>query len=972
MKPCMDRLIKEKLQCAKCVLCDFIYSREADLKMEYAKTAEPVPFSERLQLEYKPIKEGELWSDRVWDCGWFHITGNVPVSPEGRELCLALDFEGEGCIFDLNGTPLRGITNKSSEFDRELGMPGKKYVRLSECVASGSNEIDIWVETGNNDLFGNIRTGTVKECAVVSRDTERLALFYDYAFLLNLMESVSEEDPLHYTLAYALEQVAVLATIEMSAETVAKCRAILKPHLERKNISDPLLKFYAVGHSHLDLAWLWPLRESHRKAGRTFATALANLKKYPEYIYGASQPQQFEWVKKEYPALYEKIKEAVKEGRFEVQGGMWVEADTNVSGGEALIRQFIYGTKFWKEEFGKTVDTLWLPDVFGFSGALPQIMRGCGCRNFVTIKLSWNMVNEFPYHSFKWQGIDGSEILAHMPPEGTYNSSASPKCVRKAAGNYSQRGLSKNALMLYGIGDGGGGPGSQHIEHLIREKNICGVPNVIPATSVEFFKALRKEEALLPLYKGEIYLERHQGTYTSQSDNKYYNRRMENGLCAYEFAQVVCDTREQDITDEIWKETLLYQFHDILPGSSIKRVYDESVPRYRQMLAEVTEHTENILAKSGNETCVYNTTSFRRKEYVFADGKWQIVTAEPYSIAKLEAVEGEFCVYSDGRVFGNELVEVTLADDGSVVSVIDKRTGREALKQPSGAFDVYDDCGNGWDFYHGYKNGNVGKFVKTACAAFVDGPKAGVKISYKYGKSTIEQTISVTEGNPLVRFDMKADWHELEKMLRAVFFPNVVTDEVTCDIQFGNVKRSMLENNSIQTAQYEMCAHKWVDMSELTHGVALINDSKYGYSCKHGCVSIDLLRSQKHPCEAQDNGEHEFSYALYIHEGNVHDSDVAAHAYAFNRPLTVVKSKPVNSLVKTDNLHAVIEAVKPAEDGNGYIVRLYNDRPDTITAKLTAQGKKLTLTDMLERKIAPTDGNLTFRGYEIITVRVNQ
>lgn len=972
MKPCMDGLLKEKLQCAKCVLRDFVYVREADLKMEYAKTAEPVSFGERLRLEYKPIKEGELWSGSLWDCGWFHITGKVPATPEGRELFLALDFDGEGCIFDLNGTPLRGITNVSSDFDRKLGFPGKKYVKLSECVENGSDEIDLWVETGNNDLLGNACTGIVKECAVVSGDTERLALFYDYAFLLNVMESVSEEDPLHYTLAYALEKVALLGTIEMNAETVAKCRAILKPHLERKNISDPLLKFYAVGHSHLDLAWLWPLRETHRKAGRTFATAIANLKKYPEYVYGASQPQQFEWVKNEYPALFEKIKEAVKEGRFEVQGGMWVEADTNVSGGEALIRQFVYGTKFWKDEFGKTVDTLWLPDVFGFSGALPQIMKGCGCRNFVTIKLSWNMVNEFPYHSFKWQGIDGSEILAHMPPEGTYNSSASPQGVRYAAGNYSQRGLSRNALMLYGIGDGGGGPGSQHIEHLIREKNVYGVPNVVPATSAEFFKALRKEEELLPTYKGEIYLEKHQGTYTSQSDNKYYNRRMENGLCAYEFAQVLCAAPEKQKTDEIWKETLLYQFHDILPGSSIKRVYDESVPRYKQMLAEITGRTQNILAKSGGETCVCNTTSFARTEFVFADGKWHKVTAEPYSVAKLEEFDEKFCVYSDGKVFGNETVEVTLADDGAVLSVKDKRTGREALKKPSGVFDVYDDCGNAWDFYHGYRNGNVGKFVKTDSKPFTDGPKAGVKITYKYGKSTIEQTVSVTQGSPLVRFDVKADWRELEKMLRTDFYPDVNTDEVTCDIQFGNVKRSMLDNNSIQTAQYETCAHKWVDTSELTHGVALINDGKYGYSCKHGCVSVNLLRSQKHPCEAQDNGEHAFSYALYIHEGNVHDSDVAAHAYAFNRPLAVVKANPADSLVRTDNVHAVIEAVKPAEDGNGYIVRLYNDRPDSITAKLTAKGGKTTVTDMLERKIAPTDGNLTFRGYEIITVRVEK
>ncbi|MBD5131294.1 MAG: alpha-mannosidase [Clostridiales bacterium] len=965
--------MKEKLQCAKCVLRDFVYNRLTALEMVFAKTAEPVAFSDRMKLSYAPIKEGEKWSDDVWDCGWFHVTGKIPTAPANRELYLALDFDGEGCIFDCNGVPIRGITNVSSTFDRELGLPGKKYVALSECVRSGDDEIDIWIETGNNDLFGDTHTGSVIECAIVACDSERLALFYDYAFLLDLIESVPDEDPLHYTIAYALEKVAVLASIDMNSELISQCRDILKPQLERKNIADPLLKFYAVGHSHLDLAWLWPIRETHRKAGRTFATAVANLEKYPHYIYGASQPQQFEWVKNEYPALYEKIKANVAEGRFEVQGGMWVEADTNITGGESLVRQFVYGMKFWKDEFDKEVDTLWLPDVFGFSGAIPQIMLGCGCENFVTIKLSWNMVNRFPYHSFKWRGIDGSEVLAHIPPAETYNSSASAKELRTAAGTYSERGLSKNALMLYGIGDGGGGPGEGHLENTIRAKNICGVPNVTCATSKTFFAELKKERDALPTYKGEIYLERHQGTYTSQAKNKLYNRRMETALGVYEFAQVVTDTAkaEKDITDRLWKETLLYQFHDILPGSSIKRVYDgETLPTYKQMLDQATQRTGEILSVTGNSLCAVNATSFARDEYVKADGVWYRAKAEPYSVAKLKKADGSYGVYADATTVGNELVEVTLSGSGAVLSVKDKRNGREALKNKSGELLIYDDCGNAWDFYHGYKNGNVEKFEKTEIMPFIDGPRAGVKIKYVYRKSTLVQEISVTAGSPLVRFDVTVDWQELEKMLRTDFYPNIETDEVVCDIQFGNVKRSMLDNNSIQAAQYEMCAHKWVDMSELTRGVALINDSKYGYACKNGCLSMNLLRSQKHPCVSQDVGEQKFSYALYMHDGNIHDSDVAAKAYAFNRPLTVVKSAPVSSLVSTDNPHAVIEAIKPAEDGNGYIVRLYNDRPDAITTKLTANGSRLVLTDMLEREKGQTDGTITMHGYEIVTVRV--
>ena len=508
MNPVTDKLLKEKLRQGAATLKNGIYANAGGgaLAITFAVTKEPVAFADKDTLAFAPIAVGERWSTELWDCAWFRITGRA----ECRDtVYLALDVEGEGCVYDTNGVPVRGITNVSSDFDRSLGFPGKRYVPVTECMPNGGTELDIWVDAANNDLFGSVHAGIVKECDLVVCDVERRNLFYDYTFLHNLAESVPETDPLHYTLCYALEQVAVRAASEMSAQTVAACREILRPHLQRKNIPDPLLAFYAVGHSHMDLAWKWPLRETRRKAIRTFSTAIANMKNYPDYIYGASQPQQFAWVKEDCPVLFEKLRQAVKEGRLELQGGMWVEADTNLPSGEALVRQFLYGKKFWREEFGADTDTLWLPDVFGFSGALPQIMRGCGCENFLTIKLSWNMVNEFPHHSFRWQGIDGSEVLVHMPPEGTYNSSATPKALRYAAGNYAERGRSRNAMMLYGIGDGGGGPGREHLEYVAREKDICGVPNVQCAPSSAFFAALRAEQDKLPVYKGEICLERH-------------------------------------------------------------------------------------------------------------------------------------------------------------------------------------------------------------------------------------------------------------------------------------------------------------------------------------------------------------------------------------------------------------------------------------------------------------------------------
>lgn len=961
-------MMKSKIDMTPDLLRADIYVRLAELNAEYARTEEPVPFSERLKLGYTPIREGEQWSDRLWDCGWFHITGEVPQPPQGTELCLLFDFEGEACVFSADGTPVRGLTNVSSDFDRALGLPGKRVLPFSDGTFA-TDKIDLWIETGNNDLFGVARGGRLLECAVAACNTALRDLYYDFRFLQELMQSLPDTDPQHYSIAYALEKVSVNAKRGMSQEEIACAREILRKELERKNISDPLLTFRAIGHSHLDLAWLWPVRETRRKAGRTFSTALANIAAYPDYIFGASQPQQFAWVKEDYPALFEKIKDAVAKNRIELQGGMWVEADTNVTGGESLVRQFLYGKKFWKEEFGKDTDILWLPDVFGFSGALPQIMRGCGCKNFLTIKLSWNSVNEFPYHSFRWQGIDGSEVLVHMPPEGTYNSSASPKAVRAAQAKYAERGLSGNAMMLYGIGDGGGGPGFEHLEFVKREKDICGVPPVKGAPAEEFFAQLQKEAHLLPSYRGELYLERHQGTYTSQAKNKYYNRRMEVALEEYEFAQVAAGISEREKTEKIWKEILLYQFHDILPGSSIRRVYCETDERYAALLSETESSTLRILADGEGEKCVLNTAPFAVSTFIKDGTTWRKAEADPYSVTKLGDSVERFSVYADERVIGNDLIEAEFGEDGAIARLNDKTTGENSLSRPSGRFALYIDTGNAWDFYPGYLDTVPELFTLVSVRPFLDGAQAGIVQEYRGGNSRITQTVIVTEGSPLVRCDVTVDWQESQKMLRADFYPKAQSDEVTCDIQWGNIRRTTRDNGSIDRAQFEICAHKWVDVSEKDSGFAVLNDSKYGYRCKNGCISIDLLRSEEYPCVGQDRGIQKFSYALYGHRGDLEHSDVAEQAYLFNRPLKLIEAKPQSSLASSSDRHVVIETVKPAENGNGFVVRLYNDSRYATETVLSVRGQTVAETDMLENDLRPCDGSLYFRPFEIKTVR---
>lgn len=968
MNPIRMNPMMGKIRLAGDELAHSLYREVSRLNAEVAVTPEPVAFSERLGLSYRSVGVGEEWSGALWDCGWFHITGKTPEGYKKEDLFLGIDIEGEGCLFDADGVPVRGITNVSSEFERALGLPGKRYIPFSDGTF-GVSPIDVWVEAGNNDLLGKQHSGKVLQLGVYVCNRELRELFYDYKFLLSLADGLSEKDPLKFGILYALEKVAVNISSDAPKEKIASLRALLRPYLKRKGPKYPSLTFYAIGHSHLDLAWLWPLRETKRKAGRTFATALANLKQYPDYIYGASQPQQFAWIKQLYPALYEKLRKACHEGRLEVQGGMWVEADTNVTGGESLIRQFYYGKKFWREEFGKEVDTLWLPDVFGFSAALPQIMRGCGCDNFLTIKLSWNAVNKFPFHSFRWKGVDGSEVLVHMPPEGTYNSSASPQAVLYAAGEYSERGLSENAMMLYGIGDGGGGPGRAHLEYLKREKDVCGLPRVKNADSSAFFEALRKESDKLPEYRGEMYLERHQGTYTSQSKNKRFNRLCERALTETEFAFVLSGAENAyEKLDSIWKEVLLYQFHDILPGSSIKRVYDETEERYNRILSELDETTRESLGQTGEKTCALNITSYDREEYVKEGGEWYFVHAAPWSLAQPVPVAAAGSCKAENLCITNENLLAEFDENGRLIRLYDKRNDKETLRG-IGRLVVYEDSFDAWDTYAGYIDSEPQEPKLIGAKAVNEGVCAGLDLTFSYGKSSLCQHVRLYENEASLRFDTEVNWQESKKMLRAEYYPAIFTDEVTCDIQFGNLKRTMRENNGIDWAQFEICAHKWIDVSEHGYGFALLNDCKYGFRAKNGLLSVNLLRSQMHPCVDQDKGMQKFTYALFPHEGDAHEGRVARAAYCLNRPLKFCSAKPTDSVVATDNEHAVVETIKPAYDGKGIIVRLYNDYPAPVKTHISAKFP-LVYCDFLEKNLFPCGNELTLKPYEIVTLRL--
>lgn len=948
-------------------LSEEIYVPLCELETEVYITPEPVTFDKRNSGERKRVKKGECWGE-LWDCGWFHFTGEIPESGKGKKVILYIDIHGELCIFDKNGVPIRGLTNGSVAMDPTCGNSKKREYVISE-KANGGEKIDIWADAGCNDLFGESSdVGWIEFLDVaVCRDNVK-KVYYDARILYGLMKELPPDCARYRKLLHSLFDAACKLW-DYTDEEIKEADSILQAELDKKG-GDADLRISATGHAHIDLAWLWPIRETKRKAARTFSTVLRNMEEYPDYIFGASQPQLYAWIKDEHPALYDQIRERIKEGRWEAQGAMWVEADTNISGGEALIRQILYGKRFYRDEFGKEIETLHLPDVFGYTGALPQILKKSRVPYFLTIKLSWSQHNVHPHHTFRWQGIDGSEILAHMPPEGNYNSMIEPWAIKKAERNYLDKGVADEAIMLFGIGDGGGGPGETHLEALKREKNLAGLIPVTQDHTVNFFHRLEKNRDRYQTFHGELYLEKHQGTYTTQARNKKYNRKMEYLLRETEFAAIVKEVEyPTEALERIWKEVLLYQFHDILPGSSIKRVYDESLDRYAVLYKE----TETILKDIyGDGDYAINSLSWDRSEWIKKDGKWYHVTVPSMGSTLLSnGIDSKECRSENTNILENDCVKVLFDNDGSIASVFDKKENREVLNKPSNRFALYYDDGDCWDFNETYRDRAPRFFELIGTEAATDGPVKKIIQEYAFGESKLKQTISITDGSPIVRFDTWVDWKESKKMLRTAFYTTIDTDEVSCDIQYGYIKRPTRRNTSWDMAKYEICAHKYVDLSDSDYGVALMNDCKYGYCVKDGMIDMNILRSPSYPGEMADIAEHTFSYALYPHKHDLAHSDVVKKSYEFNVPMYF--GDKIESFIQVTSPNVIVESVKKAEDGDAAIVRLYEciGAPAVSGITFSKPVKSAYIVDMMEENEKEVDlSQIHFGGFEIHTLKV--
>lgn len=950
-----------------------IYTRVAPLTAEISTSPEPVPFAGIDHGSFRPIRPGTRWG-RVFDCAWLHITGEVPAGVANPVVMLGA--ADEGLVFSADGEILDAVSTVFQQGD--LPHAGGRF-RPVRHVDASSGRVDFYADvTYNGFILYLVGRAVYRGAYLATRDDEAFALYYDYLTLAVLADATQDA-----ALATDLRVALDASWARFRRRDISGARAALAPSLSAPSADD--FVFSAIGHGHLDMAWLWPLRETRRKAARTYTRALNTIAERDGYIYGTSQPQQLYWIKNEHPALYARIKRAVADGRMELQGSFWVETDTNLPGGESMVRQAIVGRRFLQQEFDLTDDDLrmcWLPDTFGYNGNLPQLLTKSGMDWFMTIKLAWNKVTVFPHRTFTWRGIDGSEVLVHMAPEGDYNSRGAADNLLTGLRQYPERALN-TALLIFGSGDGGGGPGEIHLEVTGRERDLRGLPKIEYSRAGDFFRALERHD-LSPLHThtGELYLETHQGTYTTQSDIKRGNRIVERKLHEAEALAVIAGADMRAELEPLWRDTLLGHFHDILPGSTIERVAREERETLARLSAELDERIAGLVGRvsTGSTAGVHSTpgflnlTGFPRDEFVKADDGWARAVAAPYATAVLTPVQGDTRLTVTGDVISNGILTLRFGPSGEIVSCVDADGGEHSAGGLSRIVlhrDPYVWPFNAWDIDPRYVTRTPRTLPLREVQTVIDGPRIVRRQAYRSRRVTVEQEVILEAGSEVVRFDTRVDWHvRKHRMLRAEFRPARVGETVACEIQFGHIERVMTENTPVEAAQFEVAAHKWVASENADGGFALLNDSKYGHRAKNGLISLNLLRAPTYPDKTADRGSHTFSYAfLPFATGDL--GTVIREAYRLNNPLLPAAGAELASVASTSDPGVVIETIKQAEDGDGVVLRLYESLGKATTASIatTLPHRTATETDLLERPNGPIDlGEVGFGPFEIKTI----
>lgn len=859
-------------------------------------------------------------------------------------------------------------------------------------------------------------------------------LYYYARAVTETIELLSPDDPAYFDNIKAMN--AMLNIIDWDEErfydTVDSALACLKEKLSAAKKPNGIT-VNCVGHTHIDVAWLWRLKHTREKAMRSFSTVNRLMSEYGDYRFLQTQPQLYDYVKHDSPEIYGFIKNRVEEGVWEADGGMWLEADCNIPSGESLIRQFVYGIKFIRNEFGKDCSYLWLPDVFGYSWALPQILNGCNIHTFMTTKISWNQYNSIPNDLFNWRGIDGSEVLTYFistPLNGedirnrfaTYNGLITPHSVIGSWKKFKNKDVSRETLISYGYGDGGGGVNRDMIKMAHAMQDVPGLPEVKLSGAGEFFDRLHKfadnTDGYLPLWDGELYLEYHRGTYTTQSNNKKNNRFYENRLARSEWLSVLAlangGNYDSDNIDFCWKTLLRNQFHDIIPGSSIHEVYEDSDKEYALLGKSLdivdANSLKKIIAGEEGKYTVINDSSFGGKRICFIpvqgenvcfkNGEGDILTSQmtecgtlveldikPFSMETLEAVnatqgktENIFCIdIKAGRVC-TPYYELEWNSDGQISRLFDKENGREVLTSLGNRLCIYEDKPanfDAWDIdlFYTLKDCEYPKL--ESCTLTEQGALCcAVRFEYSYRNSVIKQDMIMYSGSRRIDFVTEVDWHEDHRMLKAYFPVDVRSTKATYDIQCGHVERPTHYNTSWDYARFEVCAHKWADLSDDSYGVSLLNNCKYGHSIYGNEMQITLLKSPKEPDYAADMGRHGFTYSLLPHSGRVTDGGTIPESHFLNRPLISVEgaAKAYPALNFDGNI--IIDTVKAAENGDGVIVRFHEYRGGRTSVSLMLDGMtEWAACNMLEEEktafVQSGSVNMNIRPFEITTVKIH-
>src|ERR1700674_791394 len=902
----------------------------------YCVRGEPIPFDEAVRGPFAPIHVGDAWGP-PWSTTWFHVRGRVPDGYAGA---------GVVAVFDLGFDGPTGFTCEALVW--KDGKPWRGVDPNHRWLPIAGREIDFYLEAAANPRA--TEAGLVPALSMIA-----LRRSPEPAFVLRQAELAIRESPVN---------------------------AMSDARLDSSH------QITAVGHAHIDTAWEWPIREAKRKGARSWSTQLALLDQYPDYVFAAPQPLHYEWMSQSYPDIYRRIKEKVAAGKWEPVGAMWVEADCNLPSGESLVRQLVHGKRFFMKEFGYETRILWLPDVFGYPGNLPQLMVEAGCDYFLTQKLSWNDTNKPEHHTFMWEGIDGTRIFTHFPPADTYNGNFSPEEVEWSVSNFKDGDRSNMSLYLFGWGDGGGGPQAEMIESAHRLGVALG-------RAADFFEEASAQARNLTTTVGELYFELHRGTYTSQSCTKRLNRRAEQALREAEMWSVAAaDDYPLGDLETAWKRLLTNQFHDILPGTSIDWVYEDTERDLRAVIetaGAITSRAQTKLCGAGDEIVVFNVNSHPRREVIDVAGRLQFAEAPACgwpSPGEQASFAPEQAVLVSDRAMENELLRIQWDERGLLTSIWDKVAAREVLAsgQVGNLLQLHDDNParfDAWDLDIEYLENKVDLVELSRFQVEISGGLRGaVRFIREFGRSRLSQLMVLDAGSRVLRFECDVDWQEEHKMLKVAFPVSVRSSQATYEIQFGHLERATHADTSRDKARFEVCGYRWADLGEPGYGVALLNDCKYGHDIRGSVMRLSLLRAPTHPDPTADRGRHRFTYALMPHSGDFREAGVIQEAEDLNAALRTVRgnlpSEQRRSLVEIDTPEVIVEAIKRAEDSDAVIVRLYEawGRRCHAQVRTTLEASRANLCDLLERdleEVPVRDGviELDLTPFKILTLKLD-